>query len=85
MAQVNGTSGKHNVKNSVSLITCYDHKGAVKVNVKYGVRDFGGEKNIHPSSLSSCSTFCLRKSIMQLLNTIIKCLNCHLAIAFLQI
>lgn len=29
-----------NVKSSVSLIICYDHKGAIKVNVKYGGKDF---------------------------------------------
>lgn len=44
MALVNGMRGKHNVKSSVSLIICYDHKGAIKVNVKYGVKDFFGEK-----------------------------------------
>lgn len=41
MALVDRTRGKHDVKSSVSVIMCYDHKGAVKVNVKYGVKDFG--------------------------------------------
>lgn len=55
----------------------------IKVHIKYGVKDFGNlKKNIHLSSLTCCYIFCLPKSIIQLLNTIIKCFklsstDCH--------